>query len=111
METKRTQMVEQLDESGVTSGDIRDARIASVRLIKVICDILDLPGTVDEETKMTILQPLKTAEDKARNKARGRDESEEASPDGPEKHPAEIDAALSLSDDAEQASEESATGS
>ena len=104
-------MVEQLDESGVTSGDIRDARIASVRLIKVICDILDLPGTVDEETKMTILQPLKTAEDKSRNKSRDKDEDDNTSSDAPEETQAEIHAELSLSDDVEQASEESATGS
>ena len=65
---------------------------------------------MDEETKNAILQPLKTAEDKAIKKARRNGESEEETPDAPEETPVEIDEAKAVSeDDANPAADNSAT--
>ncbi len=81
LEAEKTQLSER-DDDGTRPGDIRDTRFEAVRLISVIVSVLDLPDMADEETKKAILQPFRSAEEKALKKAKRKGAKGEGEGDG-----------------------------
>ena len=109
VEARRTRLKDGEDDTGTTAGDLRDARIAGIRLVDMISSIVQMPGTADEETRNILLQPLRKAEEKALQKARKKGQEapvEEASQE-------QIDGALSEGegDSGEGVEETTVTGS
>ncbi len=80
LEAEKAQLTEK-DDDGTTAGDIRQTRYEAVRLISVIISVLELPGTADEEARNTILQPFRSAEEKAIKKMKRKAEAKEEAAD------------------------------
>jgi hypothetical protein len=75
LERDRTQMAEAAQSAeGVTRSDVVDARNQWIRVVRAIIAGLELAEGVEETTMATILQPLKSATEKAGSKSSSKEQ-------------------------------------
>ena len=90
VERKRIQLSKDKDESSVSRSDVAKARARWVRAVNVALEMVEMARTLDDESRIRIIEPLRSAEAKA-DRARERDdERADESPDAPS--PPEADA-------------------
>jgi hypothetical protein len=81
VERERARLTEKDAGSGVTAKDILLARFKWIRAVNALCALLDLDSEIPEDTRIRLLQPLRTAEAKfARKKSQAVDPTEGLDP-------------------------------